>query len=95
VDIANVDNAATLNGLLDNFLSGFPDSHNRRGGRPNYQLDALLYSRSESADLMKKTLEIKTKQAMDGTISEDESCFWRLRHALYWYSMVRCFRQKR
>jgi hypothetical protein len=38
---------------------------------------------------MEKKLELKTKQAMDGVLSEQEECFWRVRHAIYWYSIVR------
>ena len=83
------DTTETLSGLLRNFLSGFPESHNRHSGRSQYKLIPLLYSRSESADYMERTLEFRTKQAMDGALSEEESCFWRVRHAIYWHSIVR------
>ena len=83
------DTAGTLSGLLCNFLSGFPESRNRHSGGSQYKPKPLLYSRSEAADYMKRTLEFRTKHAMDGALSEEELCFWRVRHAIYWYSIVR------
>jgi hypothetical protein len=83
------DTAETLSGLLRNFLSGFPEPRNRHSGGSQYKLKPLLYSRSEAADYMERTLEFRTKQAMDSVLSEEESCFWRVRHAIYWYSIVR------
>jgi hypothetical protein len=74
---------------LDNFLQGFPESHSRPDTATNFYLDPILYSRYESAQLVAKTLEVKTKQAIDATLSDMDVCFWKLRHAIYWYTVVR------
>ena len=83
------DTAETLSGLLGNILSGFPEVHNRHGGESHDQLRQRLHLRSKSADRMEKTLEFRTREAMDGALSEEESSFWRVRHAIYWYFIVR------
>lgn len=73
-----------LRALLDKFFQGSPTSTD---GVPTAGY-SLVNSRYQSAQRVEQALDAGMKQA-SGTISSEHITWaWKMRHAIYWYSVV-------